>query len=499
MKRRDKEAGRSIEEVILRRKMGDEPHGFPPSKQANLGTSQSLPQLIKPNPAQAHMMSLTSPATMQLTERDRASSVPGKAPPIGIPQPYTGRSYTEDEVRKMMEEVMRFSKSLQHRVQDLETQLIYLSRNKNGPSAGVGPLASAGFAGMFGGMDPATTSGGRVTFSNTATGSRSAGGMLATDGLAEFSESFNSTANNSVSTRSQRLRSLSEASRPTTTGVSADMISDIDNKLSTLKEIFRKNDPMEERKIKAMKIQAVIRGFLARCRFKSFRSSQRDWRWMRCRPVIWLLDILLANQSKLDSGLNLLRMNRTMKWMHTVFSKWANIYRQNAPMRRMMKRAANEKIKETKRKFLKAAFDGFKAATIGKLSTKNANKERKIMIDDIRAEISKELREKGLLGIVPEDEISRTLHKRVIEEFNRRKRLLVLKSKFAGCKKLVVMARNYERMSRKHHFKVLAGRCFYAWSDYTYLKAQGLDRKRWPGPRKYEVSLPVPIYCCVLY
>jgi hypothetical protein len=276
------------------------------------------------------------------------------------------------------------------------------------------------------------------------------------------------------------------------------MIHDLDLKLSTLKEIFRKNDPMEERKDKAVKIQAVIRGFLARCRFRYFKTSQREWRWMRCRPVIWLLDILLANQSKLDSGLNLLKMNRTMKSMHTFYSKWANIYRQNAPMRRMIKRAANEKIKECKTRFLKAAFYGFKAATVGKLSTKNANRERKVMIEDIRSQLSKELREKGLLGIVPEEEVQRTLHRRVIEEFNRRKRLLVLKSKFHGFKKLLIMTREFEKMSRKFHFKVLAGKCFYAWSDYTYLKAQGLDRKRWPGPRKYEVSLLFLLICMLL-
>lgn len=38
------------------------------------------------------------------------------------------------------------------------------------------------------------------------------------------------------------------------------------------------------------------------------------------------------------------------------------------------------------------------------------------------------------------------------------------------------------------HFTHLAGKCFYAWSNYVYMVALGLDRKRWPGPRKYEVS-----------
>jgi hypothetical protein len=36
-------------------------------------------------------------------------------------------------------------------------------------------------------------------------------------------------------------------------------------------------------------------------------------------------------------------------------------------------------------------------------------------------------------------------------------------------------------------FSYLAGKCFFAWSNYVYMVALGLDRKRWPGPRKYEV------------
>ena len=39
------------------------------------------------------------------------------------------------------------------------------------------------------------------------------------------------------------------------------------------------------------------------------------------------------------------------------------------------------------------------------------------------------------------------------------------------------------------HFSYLAGKCFYAWTERTYLVGLGLDRKRWPGPRKYEVRV----------
>ena len=35
--------------------------------------------------------------------------------------------------------------------------------------------------------------------------------------------------------------------------------------------------------------------------------------------------------------------------------------------------------------------------------------------------------------------------------------------------------------------KKRAGKCFYAWSDHVYMVSEGLDRKRWKGPRKYEI------------
>ena len=50
------------------------------------------------------------------------------------------------------------------------------------------------------------------------------------------------------------------------------------------------------------------------------------------------------------------------------------------------------------------------------------------------------------------------------------------------------LARRNMKAAVYKHFSHLVGKCFYAWSNYIYLVALGLDRKRWPGPRKYEVS-----------
>ena len=43
------------------------------------------------------------------------------------------------------------------------------------------------------------------------------------------------------------------------------------------------------------------------------------------------------------------------------------------------------------------------------------------------------------------------------------------------------------KTAKRHMFAKFAGKCFYAWSDWTYTVGTGLERKRWPGPRKYEV------------
>ena len=465
MQRRDKQSLRSVEEVILRRKLEEQQQqqqqqAAQQQQDARTMMSSSLP-LIRASGGPGMM---TAAGMMS-----RSSSKPGSSA-----QNNPQARYTEEEVRRMMEEVMKYSRSLQNRVQDLEMQLIHLSRNKvmhpdDGPN-------TKEFAELL-----AATKTNTVTFAPSVTSNTSSTSNHHGQTKRTTTDNNNNNATNSFNRT---------ASRPGT-GVTAEMVVDIDNKVSNLKEIFRKNDPLEERKYKAIKIQSLIRGFLARCRFKYFLTAQREWRWIRCRPVIWLLDMLLANQSKLDAGMNLLKMNRVMKTMHVVFGKWAIVCRQNAPLRRSIRQQAEDRIQSKKRSWLKAVFDGFKAVTVGRISKKNANLERRKLVESIRLELSRELIQQGESGIVPESEIKRALHRRVIDEFKVRKRIIVLRGKWNALNKLVKKAHYNDKQAAKFRFKVLAGKCFYAWSDHTYLKSRGLDRKRWPGPRKYEVSIYV--------
>ena len=113
-----------------------------------------------------------------------------------------------------------------------------------------------------------------------------------------------------------------------------------------------------------------------------------------------LLDLLLANHSNRDDGMTMLRMNRNMKTMTTVFTKWAAIYRTNLPMRKTIKQAAEEKIEFKKMQWLRAVYDAFRSATVGTSSTKHANLERHKLVERLRRELSRNLIARGMLGVV---------------------------------------------------------------------------------------------------
>ena len=57
-----------------------------------------------------------------------------------------------------------------------------------------------------------------------------------------------------------------------------DIIVGIDQRVFNLKELFRKGDPLEERRIACVKIQSVIRGFIARNRSRQFKKGIMEWR-----------------------------------------------------------------------------------------------------------------------------------------------------------------------------------------------------------------------------
>ena len=159
-------------------------------------------------------------------------------------------------------------------------------------------------------------------------------------------------------------------------------------------------------------------------------------------------------------------------------------------MRRSIRRQAEEKAAAKNKELMLKVFAAFRSVCVGKLSRKKANQNRADMIEAIRNELSQKLVAKGKLGVVPMDEITTILNRRILLQFLAAKRLLCMQNILRNCfAKVIVMRNRYARNAKEHWFVKCAGKCFYAWSDYTYMVSVGLERKRWPGPRKYEVGV----------
>eukprot|EP01033_Poteriospumella_lacustris_P017042 gene17042-12196_t len=245
------------------------------------------------------------------------------------------KMYSEKDVRKMMESVMKYCRALQSRVQELEVKAITgHSEEQNDTQY----------------FDSAHVS--SVRFAPNVS----------------VPQMFGDTGKSKMDTRARTMLSTNDLQRSTATFddplLNREIVSSLDSKIGALRDIFRQVDPMEERRLAAVRIQSIIRGFLARARKRLYFAGVREWRWVRCRPVIWVLDILLSNQSKLDSGFHLLKMNRTMKTLKSIYSKWAAVYRQNAPIRRAMRKGAEDRIRNLRHAFMLKHFDALREVTI---------------------------------------------------------------------------------------------------------------------------------------
>ena len=90
-------------------------------------------------------------------------------------------------------------------------------------------------------------------------------------------------------------------------------------------------------------------------------------------------------------------------------------------------------------------------------------------------------------GVVSDRDLTRAVHRSVLASHLAKRSQQIRVDAFSTLKYIYERARVNNRTAWKQWFRKLAGRCFYAWSDWVYLVGVGLDRKRWSGPRKYEV------------
>lgn len=280
----------------------------------------------------------------------------------------------------------------------------------------------------------------------------------------------------------------SAAAKASTLQSISNHMTELDMKVLHLKELFRHGDPLLERRLSATRIVAAARGFLQRRRTAAFQKGLREWKWARCKQVIWLMDMRVASKKQVTQKLEQVTMVRDVRILYKVYHKWVYMCKLTRPVRQQMYRRAHELGRAKDMLLLKRVFEALALVTVGGKSTKRANAARAELIQAIREELSAALIAKGEIGVVPVEEIERVLYKRVLLEFLERKRLLTMRNIWLnGLLKNAMWARANMKRANQQWTRVRAGRCFYAWTDWAYMVNAGLDRKRGSGPRRYEV------------
>jgi hypothetical protein len=263
----------------------------------------------------------------------------------------------------------------------------------------------------------------------------------------------------------------------------------VDIRMLHLQKVFAVQKTTNDRIVRAAtRIQASARRYICRGRFINFRKALYDWTVRRTRHVVIVLDKLLKSKSNQVTKMGQLTHNQQSHWLKVVFTKWMTVTRQFLSLRRYVREKAHELEMNKKMQLLKTIFKHFVEVTLGANSIRGVNKQRAKTVEAIKEEISAKLRRRGELGVVPKFEVDKVLYRRVLLKFLEGKRLLVMKRLFARIKLLRTMSIRFAHSAKMWWFRKRAGTCFYAWSDYTYQVRSYRNPRRWLGPRHYEVS-----------
>lgn len=496
-----KRSGRSIEEIILAKKLsqaeaavdGSDPTSWPDPKHGNssisigqlksssnnnnnnnqksLTLSSSLPHLYNPNEG-----IVNSTKGVSFSNSNQVIHLPSTSKDT--------QSIMQPDKDELLESVKTYCKALEQRVQDLEGQLSSTIRvmNKELAKANVAikqARSSSSSSSCIQSRPPSRDP--KYNNININNDPRSPTKSMTT---------FKSTSPSPLNTNRGGNNSLDF--QPQTgpgPGEQLQQWESVDIKLLNLNELFRKGlNPLELRTNSATVINTCVRGWLARCRLNHYIHGMKEWRWSRCKMSVYVVDMLLENQSLLAENLARMKLKREMRTAQVVFIKWSIVCKQSAPLRKTVRIEAEARYQAKRIRVLGIGFQAFKSVSVGMQSVKGVNKERRLVVDGIRDVLSKQYIKRGQLGVVPEWEVKRMMRKHVVTTFLAKKEKLFVHSIFInGFKRNVDICRRLVKEASNKWFQVIVGKCFRAWSEYNYLISQGLDRKRWPGPRKYEV------------
>ncbi len=261
---------------------------------------------------------------------------------------------------------------------------------------------------------------------------------------------------------------------------------DVDGSISLLHHLFQARNEAVEKSSFSIRVQAIIRGFLARRRKKKYLKAIFDWKLLRGRLAMQVIDVRMVKFKTLGAGVEQLKLNREVRTNRIVFSKWKTVTKQFGPLRRKMKIQAGELIQANLLNLQRKVFIAFRDGTVGKNSIKFVNQIRRVQIEEIRWELHDKLVRMGELGVVPQENIFKILYRRVLLKFLDHKKFLHTKELFHRIHQIMIVARRHRALARTTWFGKSAGKCFYAWSDWTYQARAHVNRQRWHAPRVYE-------------
>jgi hypothetical protein len=122
-------------------------------------------------------------------------------------------------------------------------------------------------------------------------------------------------------------------------------INDMDKQLAELKFLFRPMNPLLERDLSAIKIQALVRRWITQKKFQSYWTSISNWRHGRSTLFLSLIDRGIYRCSRISSAMAAMEIKKNSKLMKNIFERWVHICKQSAPFRRSMLVAAEEKYR----------------------------------------------------------------------------------------------------------------------------------------------------------
>eukprot|EP01041_Mallomonas_annulata_P000331 gene331-592_t len=468
--------GKSIEEIMVMRKLeGGDPNSWPSvdSKKSRIG-----PQSI----SAGKMFSSSTPSML----RENISAHRNSASTLSRPTKvltWDEENETKDQTIKALTE---YCTSLQTRLKEMESTLrlreFKVHEEMRSPSAGTrvtfSPVRvrdrnqSANSAESF----PASGSRGSDTYSRQDRRRFTADGSDSDNQKVPITAYFESNAASGGEFGSTNASSQLERT-----------VDDLNEKITHLRYLFNTRDPLEQRHAAVTLITKRVRGMLARVRYRHFLTSLKDWKWSRCGSLVRLVGIGLQTATAYETSVRQMSMSRDMRCKLLIFTKWEHIVRQTAPMRKAVREAAELKGYTKDRELVRKVFYALYDACIGRSSNKYARKERRMMIDQVRKELSEQQQQQGITGVVTEKVLTRELHRVILQKYLEKRSMQIRLDAFLTIKSLFDRSRVFAKKALKARFTTLAGKCFYSWSDWVYMVGMGLDRRRWTGPRKYEV------------